>query len=130
MGTKAFEFTFMAVYIFFDVVTPLVLIWGWIRWTRHEKRWTIPAILSLIGFVFASASAALAVSSVLYGDVIGGWPYYDPRLMRIFGWGALVSASALLCSLAGVWRWNSLRWHALFCSLGTLVFWIASAGME
>jgi hypothetical protein len=130
MGTRTFEFAFLAVFTFFEVVTPLVMVWGWIRWARHEKRWTILAILSFIGFVLASASAALAVSSFIYGNIIGGWPYYDPRLIRIFACGALLSALALLSSFAGVWRRNTLRWYALFCSFGTLVFWIATAGME
>ena len=44
------------------LVTPVALIWGWTRWTRQPKQRTVPAILSLIGFGFATASAVVAVS--------------------------------------------------------------------
>jgi hypothetical protein len=130
MGMRVFEFIFESASIFFLVMTPLVMVWGWIRWARREKKWTILAILSLTGFTLATASALLAVSSWIYSRLTGGFPYFDPKLMKIYALGALVSASALILSLMGIWRLNSLRWHALFCSFGTLVFWFAVAGTE
>jgi len=111
-------------------MTPLVIVWGWIRWARREKQWTILAVLSFAGFTLATASALLAVSSSIYARFIGGFSYYDPRLMRIYAFGALLSASALILSLSGVWRLSPLRWHALFCSFGTLVCWFAVAETE
>jgi K+-transporting ATPase A subunit len=51
------------------VVAPVALIWGWTRWTRQPKQRTGQAILSLIGFFFATASAAVAVLSVAYAQV-------------------------------------------------------------
>jgi hypothetical protein len=50
---------------------------------------TLFSVLSLIGFTLASASGLLAVSSVLYAHAIGGFPFYDPRLLRIYRWGDL-----------------------------------------
>ena len=130
MSMRAFEFVFEVFAIFAFVMTPVVTIWGWIRWARREKRWTILAVLSLVGFAFATASALLVVASSTYWHVIGGLPYYDPRLLRTYAWGTLFSASALILSISGVWRQNSLRWHALFCSVGTLVYWFAMAETE
>jgi hypothetical protein len=130
MGTRFLEFVFEAVSIFVFVMTPPVMIWGWIRWARRKKQWTILSVLSLAGFTIATASALLAASSSIYGRFIGGFPYYDPRLMRIYTTGALLSVLALILSLSGIWRLNSLRWHALFCSFGTLVYWIAMAETE
>ena len=46
------------------LVTPAALIWGWTRWTHQPKQRTVTAILSLTGFLFATASAVVAVSSV------------------------------------------------------------------
>jgi hypothetical protein len=81
-------------------VTPVALIWGWTRWARQPRQRTVPALLSLIGFVLATASAILAVSSVAYAQV-HHFPYYDP-----------------------------LRWHALICGLGTFAFWLLAAEGE
>jgi hypothetical protein len=51
------------------LVTPVALIWAWISWARQPRQRTIPASLSLTGFVFATASAVLATSSVAYAQV-------------------------------------------------------------
>jgi hypothetical protein len=61
--------------------TPVALIWGWTRWARQPKQRTVPAILSLIGYMLGTASAVLAVSSVGYAQV-HHFPYYDPLLLK------------------------------------------------
>jgi hypothetical protein len=109
---------------------PVILVWGWLRWSRHPRERNLLAALSLTGFAFASASAALAAGSILYAHAIGGFPFYDPRLLRIYRCGALLSLSALALSIPGMWRPNLLRWHAPGLSLGTLVFWFLSASGE
>jgi len=101
--------------------------WGWARWFRRTQPRTVPAILSLIGFTLATASGLLAVSSVLYAHAIGGFPFYDPRLLRVYRWGGLLSLSGLVFGIAGVWRPGPVRWLAPVCSFGTLLFWFASA---
>jgi len=111
------------------LVTPTALIWGWTSWTRQPKQTTLPAILSLIGFIFATASAILAVSSVAYAQV-HHFPYYDPLLLRIFRWGGVLSLAGLLFGIGGVWRPGALRWHAPLCGLGTLAFWFIAATGE
>ncbi len=130
MSMRILEFVFEAFGIFAFVMTPFVTIWGWVRWARREKQWTIPAVLSLIGFALAAGSALLAAALSFWGHAIGGFPFYDPRLMRIYAWGLLLSLSALFLALGGIWRLNSIRWHALFCSFGMLVYWFALAGSE
>jgi len=111
------------------LVAPVVLVWGWAWWGVQPKLKTVPSILSLIGFILATASALLAVSSVVYAQ-IHGFRYYDPLLLRIFRWGLLLSLAGILFGVAGVWRKNSLRWHTPACALGTLAFWIVAASGE
>jgi uncharacterized BrkB/YihY/UPF0761 family membrane protein len=113
-----------------NIALPAVMIWGWVRWTKREKQWTVFSILSLIGFVLATASGLLAISSSLYALKIGGFPFFDPMLMRIYRWGTLLSATGIIFAMVGVWRPSSLRWHALISAAGTLMFWIASATGE
>jgi hypothetical protein len=80
---------------------PVLTIWGWVRWFSRTQQRTLPSILSLIGFALATASGLLAVSSVLYAHVIGGFPYYDPRLMRIYAWGGMLSLAGIVFGIAG-----------------------------
>lgn len=127
---KILEFTFEALSIFFVVMTPFVMVWGWIRWARREKSWAVLPVLSLGGFILATGSALLAVVLSLYGHAIGGFDFYDPRLMKFYGWGLMTSLLALILALTGVWRRSTLRWHALICSFATLVYWFALAEAE
>jgi hypothetical protein len=106
---------------------PALMMWGWARWFRRTQARTLPVILSLIGLTLATASGLLAVSSVLYAHAIGGFPFYDPRLLRIYRWGGLLSLSGLVFGIAGVWRPGPVRWLAPVCSVGTLLFWFVSA---
>jgi hypothetical protein len=130
MSMKILEFVFQAVSILVFVTTPLVMVWGWIRWARREKRWTVLPMLSFAGFTLSTASALLAVTSAIYGHFIGGFPYYDPRLLKIYFWGLIVSLAALLLGLTGIWRPSVLRWHALICAFGTFVYWFAMIETE
>jgi hypothetical protein len=111
----------------FYVGLPALMIWGWAGWFRRPQPRTLPSILSLIGLALATASGLLAVSSVMYEHAIGGFPFYDPRLLRIYRWGGLLSLSGIVFGIGGVWRPGPVRWLAPVCSLGTLLFWFASA---
>jgi hypothetical protein len=80
-----------------------------------------------MGFVLASASALVAVASIIYAQSIHGFTFYDPRLMRIFRWGFVLSLGGIVFGISGIFRPNSLRWHAPLCALGTLAFWVGVA---
>jgi hypothetical protein len=81
-------------------------------------------MLALAGFIVGSASALLALGGVLYGLAIGGFPYYDPRRLRIYGVGLLLSLAGLVASLLGLARPSPLRWHAPALSLAMLGLWL------
>jgi hypothetical protein len=68
---------------------PSLLVWGWVRWAQRPQPRSFFPILSLAGFLFATASGLLAVSSFTYSLAVGGLPYYDPRLLSIFSMGLL-----------------------------------------
>jgi hypothetical protein len=111
------------------IATPIALVWGWVSWVKGPRQRTFFSVCSLLGFCIGSASALFAVASAIYAHmhVFG---YYDPTLMRIFRWGFLLSLSAILFSILGIWKPNSLRWFALICAVGTFLFWFAAAESE
>jgi hypothetical protein len=88
------------------------------------------SVLSLIGFALATVSESLAISTVVYAKVKGGFEYYDPSLMKIYARGTLLSIVGLALAAVGVWRPSSLRWHALACTFGTLLYWLVQAANE
>jgi hypothetical protein len=124
------QISIAALFLVGYLLTPVTLIWGWARWMLKPKSRSVMAVLSFIGFTLASASALLALSAAAYSLCVGGFQYYDPRLMKIFGIGFLLSLSGLLFGVVGVWRASSLRWHAPACSIATLAFWIVAAAGE
>jgi hypothetical protein len=108
----------------------VVLIWGWMRWWKQDKKCSLIPIMSLIGFALASASALLSIFTSIYAKAIGGFPFDDPILFRIYWYGLLISLSGIVFSVAGIWRANALRWHAIVCAVGTLMFWFMQASTE
>jgi hypothetical protein len=123
-------FDVLEVVLFFIVIylgTPTTMILGWRRWWKAKPRTAMLPVLSLIGLLFGSASLLLAVSSVFYSTMIGGFPYYDPLLLKIYRWGFLLSLSGIIFALAGIWKPSPSRWFAPACSVGMLVFWFAMA---
>jgi hypothetical protein len=109
--------------------SPIMLSWGWARWQLGPKLRTITAILSLIGFILATASGVLAVSTILFAQ-FHHFPYYDPLLLRIFRCGTYLSLGGIVFGVSGVWRRSSLRWHAPVAAAGTLTYWFLAASME
>jgi hypothetical protein len=101
----------------------------------EPKQRTLTSILSLIGFLLASASALLALSAIIcaqiiYAQVIHGFRYQDPWLPRLFRAGGLISIAGIVFGLSGVWRKNSLRWQSPVAALGALAFWLGMATAE
>jgi hypothetical protein len=116
-----------SIFLFLCVGLPVAMIWGWIRWGKRARRRNLTAILSLVAFVLATASALLAITAWVYASAVGGFPFYDPRLLRIYRWGLLLSLSGLAVAIGGVWRPGPLRWHAPAFAFGTLLFWFLAA---
>jgi len=94
------------------VAVPISLISGWIRWPRWRTQWSgLPAVSS-IGFLTGSAPVLLALAALAHGR----WEYYDPRLLKIYGLGMLISMAGLVFSFIGCFRRSHLRWQALLLS--------------
>ena len=108
----------------------LAIVAGWIGWARRRTSETPFSLLSLVAFGLCTCSALLAVSSVAYAHVIGGFPFYDPRLLRIYRWGTLLSVCGVVFGIVGIWRHSRLRWYAPLCAAGMLLFWFFAASSE
>lgn len=109
---------------------PIAMIWGWVRWFgNHESKSAFP-LISLTGLALSTGSAFLAIAAAVYVRLIGGFPYSDPGLMRIYRWGGILAILGILFGIAGMFRKNALRWHAPLCALGMLLFWIMTAVQE
>ena len=115
---------------FVFIVLPFALIAGWARYAVGHKESSTVAAYSLIGFSLATVSALLALGAFIYGMATGGFRHYDPRLMRIYALGCLLSLAAVIMGIAGVRRPHPLRWLSPFCALGTLLFWFISMSLE
>jgi hypothetical protein len=107
-----------------------LLIAGWLRWFRDPNRINLLSDLSLIGFAIGNASVVLAMSSILYARAIGGFRRYDPRLLKIYDLGLLISVVGLVVGLLGRGRASRLRTIAPFLSGAMLIFWILQAATE
>src|SRR5579872_2764246 len=94
------------------VFAPITLLFGWIRWIGRREELGRPFFLSLIGFILSTASGLLAVSAIAYAVATHGFQFYDPKLLRIYAWGLLLSAGGVVLGLTGVSAPNALRWHA------------------
>lgn len=121
---------FVVLFTLVLIASPNVILWGWVRWLRRSQPLSLMASLSLAGLALATASAVLAITSVLYARAVGGFPFFDPSLLRIYRWGAMLSLLGIGLAVIGVWKPNPVRWHALACAAGTLVFWIVAAEGE
>jgi len=63
------------------LAAPTMLIWGWVRWLDRPEERDRSTILSFAGFLFATASAPLAASTIAYAYSIRCFSYYDPLLL-------------------------------------------------
>ncbi len=97
---------------------------------RRPAQLSAVMILSVIGFGFASLSALLQIGTGLYANITGGFPFNDPRLMRIYGLGLLLALLGLVCGLGGLFRANPLRFKTPILSAFLLLFWILQAMSE
>jgi hypothetical protein len=92
----------------------------------RPKDQSVSSILSLIGFVLANVSGAFAVGWVAHAQAIHCPRYEDFWLVVIARAGVLLSLAGLALGAGGVWRINSLRWHAPIAAVGILAFWFVN----
>jgi uncharacterized membrane protein len=105
------------------LVAPSMIIWGWIRWARRKpRRWTVAPTFSFLGFLLASVSGLIGLFVVIRAQS-GGF-MYNSSIYDYMRCGSLFSLVGLLISLGGIWRENSIRWHAPVSALATLAFWL------
>ena len=108
---------------------PLVMAWGWVRWVKRKTPMTLFSAFSFFGFVLATASELLAISTATYASVTSS-SFYDPTLLKIYAVGMLLSLVGLILSIVGAFKANSLRYLAPGCALGTFFFWFMAAATE
>jgi len=104
-----------------------VLFWAIWRWARSTPRIGPPAwrsYMAIVATTFVALSALLWVTSILWARAIGGFPYYDSALLRIFSWGGLTSLAGLLTSVLGK---GKLKWPSCGLSALMIILWFAAA---
>jgi hypothetical protein len=109
---------------------PLLIAWGWLRFVRRGRLRDRKSWPSLAALILATGSSLLAVGSMIYAGAGGGFAYYDPRLLRIFSVGVVLSSVAVIIGFIGTAFRNPLRWQAPTASLGMLIFWFLAASGE
>lgn len=97
-----------------------VIIFSWIRWARATQPRTLSSILSLAGLVLATASVLFAFVPSFHSS--------SSDVARSLGLG--VSLVAVFFAVCGAWRPHPLRWRALACGAGVVVFWFLSLVLE
>jgi len=97
-----------------------VIIFSWIRWSRAKQPRTLSSTLSLAGLVLATASVLFAFVPSLYTGS------FDIARQL----GVWVSLAAVFVAVCGAWRPHPLRWRALACGAGMVVFWFLSLVLE
>jgi len=112
------------------LVVPVLLLWGWLRWSQNDAPSSRSSTFSLLGFSLATASACLAIGTHLYARFVRNMPLQDPTLMKIYALGCLLSIIGIAFAFAGTGRPNPVRWIAPVCSVATLVFWLLAMGTE
>src|SRR5215469_15186469 len=116
---------------FFLMVIPSgLLVWALQRWIQSKPRFELPhwrSYTAFAAFCVSAASVTLWVFTGIWALARGGFPYYDPVLLRLYSFGFFSSLTALLISLPGK---GKLRWPA--CGIGVLMtfLWFAAATSE
>jgi hypothetical protein len=83
------------------LLSPTILIWGWARWIRLPKQNTAAGVLSLCGFILATASALVAVSGMVYS--FADWWFFVLRSSFDENYGSWRFAVASQLDLGSQW---------------------------
>jgi hypothetical protein len=122
---------FLAMFVFGDVVTPLLTAFAWRRWATSKRRKSRKTRLSFAALVVATFSLLIGVATIAYSAHIGGgYLYLPPRLARLYQVGIASATGALVLALLGAFRPNPIRWRTPLISLGAFVFWFLAGSGE
>jgi len=108
----------------------LILAWAIERWRRAERRFESPVWRSYFAtgaFGLGALSFLLWIAVAIWARARGGFPYYDPILLRCYSLGFLSGAVGFLASLPGK---GKLRWPGCFLSFLMAVLWVLAAEAE
>jgi hypothetical protein len=106
------------------------LAWSVRRWLRTAPRIVSPAWRSYFAFAaisLAGISVLIWIVMGIWAQAIGGFPFYDPILMRIYAWGLLTGLAGFVASLVGK---GKLRWPACGVSAVMTFLWLAAMSGE
>jgi hypothetical protein len=112
------------------VLAPVTLGWAFRRWWRSEPRFELPvwrSQLAFAAFSLGGLSVTLWFVLVIWSMARGGFPYYDPILLRCYGVGLLLGFGGFLFGLPGK---GKLRWPACLISSAMVFMWLIAASME
>src|SRR5215469_14041666 len=105
--------------IFLTLMPATIVVWALLRWDKSAPRFEKPlwrSCTAFAAFCFSVASVLLWVFTAIWALARRGFPYYDPVLLRIYGFGALLGLIGFLVSLPGK---GKLRWPA--CGVAALM---------
>jgi hypothetical protein len=104
------------------LASPLIAIYGWVRWFRcdPQRRPPIAEDMSMFAMALSSVVGLLAIVSSVWASV-------PDRLTSI---GANLSFFGLLLALIGIGRRGPLRWPVLITSLAVLFGWILATSVR
>ncbi|HZV87581.1 MAG TPA: hypothetical protein VFF95_08550 [Candidatus Binatus sp.] len=128
------KFLFWLAWVLFDILffgaQIGALVWMFRRWSRSKPRIGVPSwrsYVAICAFSLAAISSLLHLVLFAWARLIGGFWFYDPVVMRFYGWGFLTGAAGMVVSLAAK---GKLRWPSFAFSAVMAVVWLLAAMSE
>ena len=120
----------ITLYIISWVAVPVGLAWTiWIWWRSSPKvespKWR--SYLGLAAFSLTGISALLFLFLAIWARVRGGFPFYDPVVLRCYRVGFILGAGGFILSLLGK---GKVRWPACVISFAMMFMWLVAAAGE
>lgn len=104
------------------LATPILLVGGWVRWSKSPDSRYGRAGLAFVGFSLATASAVLAIIAWIVA-VVRPLPFSHPLSLLTYLSALLLSIVGIGTAVAGISEPGPLRWIAPMCVAGTAAFW-------
>jgi hypothetical protein len=117
-------------YLISWVFVPVALGWTIWTWWRSSPKFESPKWRSYLGFgafSLAGISTLLFPFLAIWARVRGGFPFYDPVLLRCYGLGFMLGVGGFLLSLPGK---GKVRWPACAISFAMMFIWLMAASAE